>query len=460
MNWANFLHIYQPAVQKPEIIKRIASEAYARIFSGLLDIERCRLTLNISGVLCDLLEKNGRQDILKQIRELVEKGNVELVGSAKYHAFLPLLPEKEIERQIILNEETLNKHFGKNWKKGGFFPPEMAYSKKVAEVAKRLGYKWIIIDEMAFPDGRKANKDVVYEIDGLDGFAVFFRQRKLSFKILSASAESSMPGILRTLEGEAGEENTYALTAMDGEIFGHHRPGLERLLFDLMKEEKIKPLTISEVLLNFTKRETIEPRPSTWAAVPRDFKIGQPYFRWNNRDNEIQQWQWRLLNLALESADKNDAVIRKYLDQTLASDQFWWSSARPWWSLEWIERGAHDLKEIIKNSKTAKKEEKETAEELYKNIVFTAFSWQRTGLVDELSRGENEEIRQRLEEKEKFFMSREEYEEMIKAMEERMRESARRDDYHQAAMIQDRIAELKVEMEKGAPRKEANDLMF
>ena len=397
MNWVNFLHIYQPAVQKPEIVKRITNEAYSKIFSGLLKIERCRLTLNISGALCELLKKNGREDILRQIRELAEKGNMEVVGSAKYHAFLPLLPEKEMERQIILNEGELKKHFGKNWKKGGFFPPEMAYSKKVAEVAKRLGYKWIIVDETAFPEEEKMKKDVIYEIEGMGGFAVFFRRRKLSFKILSALAESSLSGILEAMESE--DEDNYSVTAMDGEVFGHHRPGLEKLLFDLMREEKIKPLTISETLKTFKKRESVEPRPSTWASMPRDFKTGQPYFRWDNKDNKIQQWQWRLLNLAVETADKSDAGLREALDRALGSDQFWWSSARPWWSLEWIERGAYDLKKIVKNSATTGKKEKETAEELYRKIVFTALSWQRNGLVDKLSRNENEETREHLEEK-------------------------------------------------------------
>lgn len=461
MHWANFLHIYQPAVQKQVWVKRIAEDSYRKIFSGLLSIERARLTLNINGVLCELLDQAGAHDVLKNIKTLIDSGRLEITGSAKYHAFLPLLPEGEIERQIILNEETLSKYFGNNWKKGGFFPPEMAYSKKVAEVAKKLGYKWIIIDEMAIPDGNKIEKGTIYNIEGLDDFHVFFRERNLTFKILSSANSGALPFILKFLEPRL-DKSEYIVTAMDGETFGHHRPGLENLLFEMFKEEKIKPAMISDLPEIFKKKEAIEPRDSTWAAVPRDFKIGQPYFRWHNKDSVLQNRQWELLYLAIEVVNRDASQkTRTLLDKALHSDQFWWSSARPWWSLEWIERGAYDFKEIIKKSNTASEEDKQKAEELYKQIIYTGFEWQRTGLVDELSRSENEEIRERLEEKEKMFVTKEEYEEMIKTMSVQMRQASEAEEYHRAASIKDRIREIKEEMESGGRNeKKSNDLMF
>ena len=79
-----------------------------------------------------------------------DRGRIEFLESAKYHAFLPLLPESEIIRQIILNNKTNSKYFGSVYKPTGFFSPEMAYSDKVARIAKKLGYKWIIADELAF----------------------------------------------------------------------------------------------------------------------------------------------------------------------------------------------------------------------------------------------------------------------------------------------------------------------
>src|SRR3990167_1120712 len=168
MKWANFIHIYQPPAQKEIWIRRITKESYRKLFSGFLTLPKVRLTLNINSILCELLERWGGEDVIDDIRELIKQGKLELTGSAKYHAFLPLLPEEEMERQIRLNEEGLDRYFGGLWEKKGFFSPEMAYSKKVAEVANRMGYKWIIIDELSFPAGQKYLPDRIYQIGGIE----------------------------------------------------------------------------------------------------------------------------------------------------------------------------------------------------------------------------------------------------------------------------------------------------
>lgn len=448
MYWANFLHIYQPPTQKEIWVRRITDESYRKVFNGLLKIKRARLTLNINGILCELLDKYGGRDVLKSIGKLLKNGQLELTGSAKYHAFLPLLPESEIERQIVLNEETLSEYFGKDWKRGGFFTPEMAYSEKVVRVAAKLGYKWIIMDELGFPAGKKLSPDTIYKIKAVDDFSVFFRERNLSFTILSAQI-GTVPTILRYL-GPRISSNEYVVTAMDGETFGHHRPGLEQLLFDLLKEESIEPAMISDLPQVFSKNETIEPRNSTWAVTRKDMKDNTPFSRWKSDDNIIQQKQWELTNLAIATANRApiDSGVRRLLDESLHSDQYWWASSKPWWSLEMIERGANELQAVVQKSPQAIMEEKNRAENLYRDIIYTGFEWQRSGLVDELSRKEDEEIRERLEEKEKLFITQDEYKQMIKTLKEQMQLAAKAEEYHRAAMIKDRIRELEEEMRK------------
>ena len=447
MYWANFLHVYQPPTQKPIWVQRIADECYRKVFGGLRDVPEARLSININSILCELLEQNGASDVLQYIRDLLKQGKIELTGSAKYHAFLPLLPESEIRRQIELNEAGLTKYFGADWKRGGFFSPEMAYSKKVAEVAKSMGYKWIIIDEMAFPPGKTYNPSTLYEIEGVPDFYVFFRERNFSFKILSGSQLTTLPSLMRFLEPRFGKEE-FAITAMDGETFGHHRPGLEHLLFDLLRQPNINPIMLSDILEKNPPKEIVAPRESTWASLPKDFTIGEPFLRWKNPENIIQQRQWEFAELAIKVVEREGAgKARDLLDSALHSDQFWWASARPWWSIEMIERGAHDLLGVMNASK-ATQEEKAKAEELYKQIIYISFDWQRSGIVDELARSENEEIRERLEEKEQLVVTKAEFEELKKTLIEQMKLAAQTEEYHRAAMIKDRIRELEEEMKK------------
>ena len=455
MYWANFLHIYQPPTQKPIWIKRIADESYRKILAELKKAPQVKITLNINGILCELLEKNNCQDVIADIKFLADRGQIELTGSAKYHAFLPKLPSSEIVRQIKLNEETLKKYFGSAFQPKGFFPPEMAYSQKVAVVAKKMGYQYILVDELAFPrlqikkiyQENQIKTDRIYEIENLKDFFVFFRERNFSFRILSAQI-GTVSILLREL-GERLSMAEYAFTAMDGETFGHHRPGLEKLLFEISTEPSLKTVTISELISLFPKRELTKPEDSTWALMPADLAKKEPFSRWADPENKIHVWQWRLTQLALKViSGKKDQKARNLLDAALHSDQYWWASARPWWSLEMIERGAKELKDAIFIAPGSSAQDKKLAQDLYAKIIFTGFEWQRSGLVDELARQDDEEIRERLEEKEKLFITKEEYEKMIGTLKEQMRAAAENEEYHRAGMIQDRIRELKEEMGK------------
>lgn len=455
MYWANFLHIYQPPTQKPIWVKRIADESYRKILTELKKAPQVKITLNINGILCELLDKHNCRDVISDIKFLAQRGQIELTGSAKYHAFLPKLPPSEIARQIKLNEETLKKYFGSAFVKKGFFPPEMAYSKKVAEIVKKMGYRYILVDELAFPNvqvkkvyqGNQIKTDRIYEIEGLKDFFVFFRERNFSFRILSAQI-GTVSILLREL-GERLSREEYVFTALDGETFGHHRPGLEKLLFEISTDPQLKTVGISELISIFAKRESVEPRDSTWALVPRDLTRNLPYARWADPKNKIQVWQWQLTNLALKVVErKKDRKARNLLDAALHSDQYWWASARPWWSLEMIERGAKELKDTVLAADGSSVKDKKIAQDLYAKIIFMGFEWQRSGLVDEISRKEDEEVRERLEEKEKLFITKEEYEKMIETLREQMYAAAKNEEYYRAGMIQERIKELTEEMKK------------
>lgn len=461
MIWAHFLHVYQPPTQKRAIVERVADESYRKVFSGLLKIKNAKLTLNINGVLCDTLDAYGGKDILETIQKLVKSGAVELTGSSKYHAFLPLLPETEIRRQILLNEATLTKYFGEGWKKGGFFAPEMAYSQKVFKVAYELGYRYFVVDEVAFPKNRKFQATSKYRIEGLNGSGngayAFFRDRGFSFAIASAHF-GTLSETLHHL-GPRLTTNEYVVTAMDGEIFGHHRPGLEQLLFDLLKEDKIHSVTLSELASKLTEEEIVVPRDSTWATTKRDIKENIPFARWFGSNNPVHAKQWELTNLAIKVIHRAEMhkASREALDHALHSDQYWWASARPWWSLEMIERGAHELKQAILKSPVARPAERRKAEELYYAILTTGFDWQRSGYVDELARWESDEVRERLDEKGKYFITQDEYKHMIKTLDDQIKIAVQNEQYYRAAMIRDRIKELKEEMARILPPNSPSD---
>ncbi len=445
MFWTCFLHFYQPPTQSERILKKVTNESYERIIKGLDKIPNAKITLNVTSCLVDLWAEHGMDNLIRGLRQLLEDGKVELTASAKYHPLLPKLPEKEIKRQIELDIATHKKYFGDFYKPRGFFPPEMAYNRKLAEVVAELGFEWIIAEELSYNRSFNSVKyDCIYQIEGIESnkdlLKIFFREREASFKILSG--QLGTPNLFEQYLGERISKHNYLLTAMDGETFGHHRPGMEELLFSLLKSDKFNVRTISQLQDEFAKKEAVKTEPSTWALMEKDLERNAPFSRWDDPENKLHQLQWELTYFAIDTVGKyKNPESRKLLDRSLHSDQYWWASARPWWSLEMIEQGAYELKQAILSIPDLSGEEKKKAKDLYYKIVTLGFEWQRSGKVEELSRQEDEEIRERTDQGLPQLPA-EEVDKMISNIEKEMVAVAEKREFERAAQLRDRIKEL------------------
>lgn len=454
MYWSNFFHFYQPADQDPDILEKVAIQSYRPLLQGIKANSRARITLNVTGALLEDWDRPQFRDLIDLLRELKTAGKIELTGSAKYHALLAMVPEDEAIRQITINEDTLRFYLG-DFERKGFFPPEMAYNTQVGKIVSELGYKWILLDEIAFDGGEHApdgNKKHILKGTKLE---VFFRERRLSNLIMSALVRSK-ESLVEALKDEISSEKVF-ITGMDGETFGHHRPGLEKALFEFFTVPEINFLTISELSEKLKGSEEAEPVVSTWASSPKDIKEGIQLISWSDPDNQIHTWQWTFLKLALEEYDKlvkldqaekfgntkND--LRRKLDIALASDQFFWASAKPWWSLEEIERGAFRFLDLIRNLPEISVEKVAQASDLYEKIVSTAFAWQRSGRIREIGKEKYAVLRIPFKERtwEKGGSERGVYEAFIDMMKNQEKQAAEKGEYEQAVFWRDAI--LKIE---------------
>lgn len=388
MKWVNFLHIYQPANQVEEIFHRVVSESYKPIIQSLKDHPQAKLTLNINAALSEQLLERGYQDLINDIIFVAGRGQIEFTDSAKYHALLPFLSRDEIIRQVRLNRETNQKIFGSIYAPKGFFPPEMAYSPELPNILEELGYDWFIIDEIGF-NGRVNQVDTnnLYLIKD-SNLCVFFRERTPSNLIMSALVRSESD--FREIMGQEYKRTGYMITGMDGETFGHHRPGLQELLTGLLISKDFEHAFFSDLISDLDKKVFIEPIVSTWASTEKDIELGEQFLTWKDSKNKLHGMQWELQGLAISLVDNFDGSVgeidlaRNKLDKALASDQFFWASARPWWSVEIIESGAWSLLDTIRSIPECKSESISHAEKLYYEIISLAFEWQRTGYIRSL----------------------------------------------------------------------------
>lgn len=448
MRWANFLHIYQPYDQQPDILKAIVEQSYRPILTHLKKNKRVHLTLNVNGALLELFDKHGHRDLIDILREVGLEGRVEFTSSTKYHALLPFLNMEEARRQIIINNETNAFYLKDAYKPRGFFPPEMAYTEELPALIEELGFEWIILDEIAAGgEPGNVNYNSLYKIKG-SKLLVFFRERRLSNLIMSAVVRS--PETLREAMRDDMVSGRHVITAMDGETFGHHRPGLEKLLFDIFSASDFDLIKISEIPNYYKMIKEISPVKSTWASSKQDIEKNIQFLSWSDPENIVHTWQHELTKLALESVyamDHEDQLykqIRHKIDTALSSDHFWWASAKPWWSIEMIEDGAFHLLETIRLVPGVKADILERASKLYERIVSTAFTWQRNGKIRQMMQEQQSILRIPFKDRTLGRTGVENvYYAFLAMMEKLKKESSKRGEYEQAILWRDSIYKLK-----------------
>jgi alpha-amylase/alpha-mannosidase (GH57 family) len=390
MYWSNFLHIYQPPTQTEAIVRKVTDEGYRTLVRTLREAPGGRITLNISGVLTEQLARYGLDDVIAGLRELAERGQIELTGSAMYHPILPLIPREEVIRQIKLNTDVNRHYLGEVYKPAGFFPPEMCYSYEVAQIVAELGFRWIIVDEISF-GGRvgAVECDRLYRVEGLQDLLVFFKERPFSAGITYGTYPSAEP-FLAALEGRK-EERTYLLTGTDGEVYGHHRSGQEKLLSEIFARGTPGTCTISQLIEHFGQVDTVTPLPSSWSTWKDEMAQGIPYPQWQYPGHRLHKLQWQLTDFVLRTVKQAPPGAPRYsearslLDQGLHSCQYWWASCRPWWSVEMIEWGAQKLYQAVEVLGNAVDQQRTAeARKLFQAVVNLARNWQQSGEAQRL----------------------------------------------------------------------------
>lgn len=371
--WAPMLHAYQPPYQDVGVLRKINKECYKPLFSMLEEHENIKISLNINSNLIEMFHEFDLEDTLELLKNLVSENKIEILGTAKFHPILPLIPEKEAQNQIRLNEAINRVEFQK-WERKGFFPPEMAINSKVAKFIQQLGYKWVIMSGIACPI--KWPYDYIY--CSPNGLQLFFRDdilsNKISFNHINAKEFVKDLNDIFKDKKEPKDKDKYIITAMDSETFGHHIKKYERTflskVFELINSQKeIKIVFISDLDRYFPiHKEKIIPRDSSWSTTHEDIKAHIPFPLWDHPDNSIHKLYWKIMrslnNLMtlLENLDLTQDwevenyynTARWFYDKGICSDSTWWANPiRGAWSPNLIYKGIEFLMRSALNAQLA-----------------------------------------------------------------------------------------------------------
>ena len=377
--WAPLLHIYQPPTQDVRVLKEIDKECYKPLFSILEEYDNAKFTLNINGTLIDMLNEFGLEDTIDLIKNLVSESKLEIMGTANFHPILPLIPKKEAFHQIQINEDMNRKVLGNSWERKGFFPPEMAISSKIDKYIKEIGYEWVIQSGIAYPGEEKSLTwpyDIIYKSP--NGLKLFFRDdilsNKISFNNITAKEFTMELKKVHKDEDQQYNNNTYVVTAMDGETFGHHFKNYEKTfikkVLEIINDDKEIEITFISMLDHYfpISDTNLIPRESSWSTSENDIEQKLPYPLWNHSENKIHNFYWKIvknLNKLMSLIDTLDLskewnirnyynTARWFYDRSICSDTTWWANPdRGIWSPNMIYKGVVLLMKSALNSHLA-----------------------------------------------------------------------------------------------------------
>lgn len=358
MKYINFLfHIYQPPVQSETALAQIVRKSYDPLLRQIAQYPNLKFTLNINYCLVELLLESFPH-LVRRIREVHDQGILELTETGAYHPTFPLIPLREVKRQIEINNREMRKVLSSHYNPKGVFPPELAFAGRLVPLFKSLGYRWTMADDCYLQYyGSEVPYDKIYTFDGL---AVFLRNNFWSNQLANyhgqwANGQDFVTQLADSLESWMGKTSGYAIIALDGETFGHHHPELgERFLSEMFAAlsdaaERLQTVHEADLYREFPHTPHFIP-PGSWSTDAADVQRRDYFSWWNSDQNRIHELQWKFTNFVLEMVRgiQNDEINLE-LDRSLYSCQYWWASH--WkFSPEEIYKGAFNMMQILQKA--------------------------------------------------------------------------------------------------------------
>ena len=147
VSFALIIHAHQPVGNFHHVIEEAYQKAYAPFVQILLQHPRVRLSLHYSGVLLEWIEER-HSEYFDQLRQLVGRGQVELLGGGYYEPILPAIPDADKISQIRNLGNYLHQHWGTAPR--GAWVAERVWEPSLARPLAEAGVEYVVLDDTHF----------------------------------------------------------------------------------------------------------------------------------------------------------------------------------------------------------------------------------------------------------------------------------------------------------------------
>ncbi len=147
MNLLMAIHSHQPEGNFEWIFAEAYEKSYLPFLKMLYQHPNIKASLHYSGCLLEwMVEK--RSEFIKMLKEIVGRGQVEMLSGGYYEPLLTLIPERDILGQIKLMNEKIEKLTG--YRPSGAWLTERVWEPTLIKPLARAGMKFTIVDDWHF----------------------------------------------------------------------------------------------------------------------------------------------------------------------------------------------------------------------------------------------------------------------------------------------------------------------
>jgi len=145
--FALIIHAHQPVGNFDHVLEKAYQDAYLPFLETLARFPRVRMTLHYCGALLEWMEEHHPAFFAK-LRELVARGQVELLGGGFYEPILSVIPEEDRQAQLRLLGDFIRQHFGQEPR--GIWLAERVWEPTLPKTLAAAGVEFTLTDDQHF----------------------------------------------------------------------------------------------------------------------------------------------------------------------------------------------------------------------------------------------------------------------------------------------------------------------
>jgi 4-alpha-glucanotransferase len=147
VSFAWLIHSHQPVGNFDHVIEEAYQRSYAPFLTILALHPRVRVSLHYSGILLEWIE-NRHPEFFDKLRQLIARGQIELVGGGYYEPILPAIPDRDKMAQVHLLTDYLASHLGVTPR--GAWVAERVWEPSLARPLAQAGIEYALLDDTHF----------------------------------------------------------------------------------------------------------------------------------------------------------------------------------------------------------------------------------------------------------------------------------------------------------------------